>query len=183
MREENSESCDCPACKMREELGDDAFFAMRQLQMTTNVMMHGHTKVAVMGGPGTLPFAYTVGLGLKGRPDIVVVGVNDPEVAAGILQGAVQLDHPIELDREYDKVLVGYKVKFVEPSPDVIEEMGQSRRFHDGMRADDSQRWSAIQVLWPDQEGRFPGEDGCENTEQLSVATGCGCGPNGPTIQ
>jgi hypothetical protein len=165
-------ACECVMCQMREETGlsEDALAELMQARIAQQVRDYGWSGMAIIPTPTSLPFTYTYGFGLTRRPDVVVVGISAPEKAHAMIGSLWAMDQPLAAGREYDKVLVGYKVKLIEPSPDVLSEVENSRLFHESHGSD--YPWSCLQMVWPDQNGLFPDQDGCESSAQLFINRG-----------
>lgn len=119
------------------------------------IIKHGHTVNYIFPtpeNPGT-PFGYTVGRTLKGRPELFIVGPLPPEVMQGILNTAAKADDedPLRAGEERHDILVGYGARIIEADPEAAQ-MNQALSFF----GDDV---TALQILWPDAEGFFPGDE------------------------
>jgi hypothetical protein len=110
-------------------------------------------------------YAYSVGLwrGLL-HPEIVVVGLVS-EAAHQLINDvgdAIKAGKRFELGEEYDGLVPGYKVAFVEVHPSNIGAyLGYACWFN---REPD---FPAYQCVWPDREGRFPWDDGFDEQFRL----------------
>lgn len=104
------------------------------------------------------PFAYTVGfMRTFGHPEIVVAGL--PEETSGGVLGAVYgaLDEGVTYgDGDVsDGILEGLSTCFQSVSLELVNSnLVQALNFY----GDPSP--NALQLLWPDRQGKFPGEDG-----------------------
>jgi len=105
------------------------------------------------------PFTYTVGFSEHdGHPEMIVLGLP-PTVAHQLLYGLYERVAAGErfADGETDSnVLDGYDVRFQALPPDGVP-LNWARMYY-GV-----EELPALQIVWPDREGRFPGEDGCES--------------------
>lgn len=119
----------------------------------------GWSAVGVMDNP---PFTYTVGLTESyDHPELIIYGIG-AETAHGILSVAV---HHIEKEYEggvgktyeagqrYDEILDGYEVLFVDHPADFP--LTAAASYYKAM----GKEWEALQLVWPDVEGKFPGEE------------------------
>lgn len=106
------------------------------------------------------PFTYTIGL-LKTyeHPELIVYGLP-PEQAHSILASAIeQIKEGVHFStgRRYSKVLGGgFEVEFRKVDP-TGRPLNVARNYYE---AD----VEALQLVWPDKEGRFPGEAGVDPT-------------------
>lgn len=104
--------------------------------------------VQAVGGQGRRPpFAYTVGLTGRGRPELVVSG-KSPSAAHDLLEAVLAGDPP-RAGRRYD-LPVG-------PSLQVVEVTWPARRLvvATALYGD---RVTAVQLVWADGRGRWPWE-------------------------
>lgn len=101
-------------------------------------------------GPG---FGYTVGLSAVGLPEIILVGLPI-SVMHSLLNEAAGLakETPLTMsdpDRNalhpYDQIISHYPVYFI---PAHTEHVGVAQQLYDNV--------TAIQLVWPDNQGRFP---------------------------
>lgn len=135
---------------------DDMIAAMNRetMQMITRF---GHQVISVF--PTTpeegVPFSYTVGRTGKGRPELLITGPLDPRIMGHLLNDAAYLDdnEPLQPGSVLDGLLRGYPVQVVKADP-YLGEMFQAFRFYDTDDID------ALQLVWPDQGGHFPGDPG-----------------------
>jgi len=103
------------------------------------------------------PFAYSIGFGSSfGHPEVVAAGL--PEETSGSVLSSVQAmlaDGGRYRDGDAsDEILEGFNVRFRAISQDVlISKLVQASVFY-GERSFD-----ALQLLWPDRDGKFPGEE------------------------
>lgn len=145
-------------------MNEDAALA-RWAQTLSIIESYGHQIISVFPNeddpPTTVPFSYTVGRILKGRPELVITGPIAPNVAGAILNDtcAADDDEPLEPGQDRERLLVGYPLHVVEADP-VAAEMFQAIRFAELSGTDDSVR--ALQLVWPDPQKRFPWDEGYE---------------------
>jgi len=109
------------------------------------------------------PFAYTVGRTLYQKPELLVSGPFPAEHRHRILTKAVRMDEeggvlvnqPILGVRENEVPLFAIKVApWRPPMSSALAMFGQIE---------------ALQLLWPDDNGRFPGDPECSLTPGLQV--------------
>jgi hypothetical protein len=129
-----------------------------------NIEKYGWHVVAVMGGPEGPPFAYTIGLmDSYQHPELILLGLQ-PETIHEIFKTVVEhvkagrsFVEPVR----YEDVIVGYAcaTRPVHPSQQPgFFGYGLWYRHHVGRTGS----LEAIQVFWPDRNGCFPWEDGCD---------------------
>lgn len=117
---------------------------------------HGHMVTGVFGEDVAENFCYTVGRTEADKPELWL-GQLPPQLAQQILNRlALGLDvtAPREVTAEEAEFSCGFRV--VGPVDAQRFPLGMAARLY-GREAD---AYSVLQVLWPDDEGRFPGEDG-----------------------
>lgn len=130
-------------------------------QLASVVEEHGW---AVQGVGASPPFAYTVGLTECGAPELLMVGLpfttmqtllND--LARPVKEAARRYapgERVPEILRDYDVVIRG-------PIDPRAGEMFQAINLYGEI--------DAVQVLWPDKEGRYPDEVGYDSAPQTVV--------------
>lgn len=126
---------------------------------------YGWHVVAVTSSPEGPPFAYTIGLmDSYDHPELILLGL-DPRTTHEIYKTMVE---EIKQGRSfaeplrYEDVIVGYACATRPVHPSQQSEYfgyGLWYRHHIG-RAGTLQ---SVQVCWPDRQGRFPWEPGCED--------------------
>lgn len=129
-------------------------------QVEANVTRVGWHATGVFGG-GAL-FMYTTGLSGGGRPhpELVVAGLP-AEVSHGLLSVAADLVRSgtrFAPGRDYPGIAVGFSVRFrpVRQDRDRLRHpLSVTSRFY-------GRQVPALQLVWPDPKGRFPGEAGCD---------------------
>lgn len=94
------------------------------------------------------PFAYTVGLTEKGRPELFMSGL-DINVMALILNDIAANENPVIGDVLEGYVGNGYKLAVVAADPKAAAvAVPRAMYGRDKVRA--------LQIVWPDKKGRFP---------------------------
>lgn len=134
--------------------GDDGFFRLH-LQIEANIAAHGQHLLGVMDGGE--PFLYTIGNHARGLPELLAVGV-DPSVFAGVLNHLGRMQRARGRAFEDGEILdLGgrFPVKAVMCGPAGIEDYAIQAGVHYGEGVE------VAQILVPDEEGRFPDEEGC----------------------
>ena len=123
-------------------------------QFARTIEEHGHGVIGVFptkDDPDQASFSYSYGLAAQGKPELLVTMLGHDQ-AAMVINAVVAAG--VTQPGEHDKVLGGgYRVRLVPVGQTGVGLMSVARRFApDGFEAQ--------QVVWPDREGRFPGEDG-----------------------
>jgi hypothetical protein len=123
------------------------------------ILQYGHQVTYVGTGEESPPFAYTVGRAMKDRPELLIVGLAQ-RVAQQLLNDLADRDdaEPLEVGPEGLEIrdlIAGYPAILL-PADPVAAEMNLALRFFG------SEKVSALQVVWPDREGRFPWAEGYE---------------------
>jgi len=148
---------------------DSVFTFMDELliRIESSIQRCGQHIQYVMGDDRVPPWAYTIGMtdGL-GHPEAVVFGL-DPETAMGVLNHIaerVRTGHRFDIGRHTHEVVGELPVRLL-AVPDRFWE--QSSLFAMWMNYYGSlhhpERYplpSAVQLVWPDAEGRFPWDRG-----------------------
>ena len=102
------------------------------------------------------PFTYTIGNHLKGLPELLVIGTSQGFFLNTLSHLMIAAGHGFE-DGETVRMLGSKEVKLIHASAAAREEYTIQAGEHFG-----HQNYSVMQVLMPDKQGRFPGEDGCD---------------------
>ena len=131
-------------------------------KVTGMIEEHGWIIQAV----GTNPMLfYTVGLAQKGLPEVVVTGLPMDAAqsvlnvfARKLVNGTFPLDEDaIQSGAKFDDVLEGYKAKLRWVAPAHVRELRVAKVIAQ------TEDFKALQIVWPDREGRFYGEAGFED--------------------
>jgi hypothetical protein len=131
------------------------YLAKRQME---NIIEYGHAVQLIfpVDQDEGNPFAYSVGRCVKDRPELLVTGWLSMETLGYIVNRVAEIDDErgVQAGDVLEGVLEGYSVRIVEVKDltlasmyDVVNHFGDV---------------PALQIVWPDMEGRFPGEVGCE---------------------
>lgn len=113
---------------------------------------------------GTEGFAYTTGLTDGDHPEILIAGLP-PRTAHDVVSAAVakvRARTPLLPGSRHDGIVSAYPVE-VRALPLVTPRFPRSVTTAHYRRA-----VPAVQLVWPDQQGRFPGEPGC--AESIAAA-------------
>lgn len=127
--------------------------------IAANIRSHGwHCVMVAPEAEGEEAFAYTIGLVERfGQPEVLVFGLPEPSAHA-LLARCVALAEAGQTlapgDRE-DLLGGGYRVRLVPLRADRYDEYLGTAFRHYGSRP-----FQSLVLLWPDREGRFPGEAG-----------------------
>ena len=144
----------CSTCGEHVSVHPDKMEFLKKHEMD-GIIRRGHVVRFIMDDPA---FAYSIGRTVKDRPELLVTGSLHPDTLQYIINRVAELDDatPLSAGMDLDEVLEGYKVRLVRVGDlEEAQMFGVSRQFG----TDDT---SALQILWPDSEGRFPGEEGYE---------------------
>lgn len=101
------------------------------------------------------PFSYTVGLAAKDLPELILVGL-EPAIARSALNrtaSRLAAGEKLRNGQPLLEIIAGMSVIPRSVPPDVAERM---MRFTHLLAM--NKPWSAIQIVWPDPAGRFPGD-------------------------
>ncbi|KQY61820.1 DUF4262 domain-containing protein [Nocardioides sp. Root140] len=128
----------------------DALFA--------NIRDHGHQVQVVFGG---VPFAYSIGRILKGRPEIFVTGPVEPQLLGMLVNAAAAYDDdcelpfsPVAVTLPAGSLLAQAPARVVAVDPHAAE-MFAAINFA-GFTV------PALQIILPDPNMKFPGEPGAD---------------------
>src|SRR6266567_367855 len=112
---------------------------------------------------GFVPFAYTVGLWRTyEHPELIIVGAMRPEVLHGLLAVAaanVKGGRRYAVGERYDDIAQRFESQMGMVTPANREAFLTYADWFNGRRP-----FGAIQLLWTDPEGRFPGEPGYDES-------------------
>jgi hypothetical protein len=132
-------------------------------EIVRSVQAHGWHCIAVEESTEEAQFAYTIGFASTfEHPELVVVGLSR-DIAHRLLSDvADDLRKGIRCSPEKtrDDLLEGFSVAFREVHrTQIAVRMGYTMAFY---RKSRSMAWTALQLFWPDKQGRFPFEPGCD---------------------
>ncbi len=127
-------------------------------QVQALIDKHGWTVQGVGSNP---PYAYTVALSARyNLPEIVVMGLPF-QVATTVLnrlaRRMVENDFVPLADTTFNEVFEGFDAKFVELSP---AQVAKHLRIACLFAPQTPKAW---QLIWPDPQGRFAGEEGADD--------------------
>ena len=116
---------------------------------------HGFMVQGVSADLDTPGWVYTIGLHAAGLPELILIGGMCPEdqhhaiddLARRMLAGSA-----FEPGHREPEVVDGYDVTFLEVIDPTCDWLAIANLIQSGYRA--------LQVVWPDRDGRFPWEDG-----------------------
>jgi hypothetical protein len=148
-------ACECSICQ--SDLPEEEARAALWESIVGHIQQFGCSVMGVGAGEGDPSFNYSIGLNDRKRQDLVVVGL-DPRVGHAIIMSAVALDQLFEDGQEVDEIIHGWRFRMAKPSPEVLGNMTSSIQYHEVTRP--GEEFRAMQILLPDREGRFPGDEG-----------------------
>ena len=121
-------------------------------KLMDTIIERGHAVASIHGSEDGPPFSYTVGRTLKGRPELFITGPIDARIQMAILNDAVRVDEetPLKPGQERDGLLQRFSTRIVEIDPQAASMFVARNFFGDDVRA--------LQIVWPDPDGRFPGD-------------------------
>lgn len=133
---------------------------------------HGWVIQGVFGDKDEPPFAYTVGLAGRGLPELIVsglpMGAAQPvlnDLARRAVDGIARLEHGARftdlLANEVPMRLIGTDYEAAKA------ETGVARNVQIIQTGDPHAEIEVLQLLWPDKEGRWPGDEGFVGAQDL----------------
>jgi hypothetical protein len=145
--------------KAFDKMTDEVMTSVHAIE--TIIARHGLAVIHRAPGVGVPARSYTVGLAALHLPELIVYGL-DKSIAEYVLNNiATRLRSGADVvdKARLEDVLEFYPVMVRELSlAAATPEMGAARMFTKG------KPWRALQVFWPDAEGRFPGERNCDRS-------------------
>lgn len=142
--------------KAFDKMTDDILASVHAIESL--IAKHGWAVIHRAPAAGVPARSYTVGLAGMQLPELVMFGLGQREAEQVLNRIAARLREGEELGDKarLDEVIPYYPVLLRELTPAAAApEMGAARMFAKG------KPWRALQVFWPDAEGRFPGEKDC----------------------
>lgn len=119
---------------------------------------HGHAVVTVLEGPdeGDYPFSYTIGLSLKGLPELILVCPSPPEDMASLINSV-----SVAMGDDPTPRVLDLGGKF----PVRIVEVENAEVVRDDWTVQageylENQDYKVVQIQITDMNGKFPGEEG-----------------------
>ncbi len=129
-------------------------------RLRARVAEHGWMVLGVFASaeaPDLTPWHYTVGLTDAGLPELLVSGLGATQGQEVLNAAAARhIRRPIEPGMVDDVASMPLKVL---PGP-TGEHVQQAWNYVGDPQRRDPQRVRVLQLVWPDAEGRFPGEEG-----------------------
>jgi hypothetical protein len=131
-------------------------------QIRERIAKHGWTHIGVFNTEETPadefgpPFTYSVGLTERGMPEIVILGLP-PKMAMGLINDTVHMwteEGVSAFNVPVQGILKGMPVMYLEVEPEKESwYFSATRRFY-------GDRVKPVQMIWPDEDGRFPWQEG-----------------------
>jgi len=121
----------------------------------------GYGVAAVTGDLTGCDWAYSVGLGHSfDHPELIVIGVDAPLAGAMVQALADKVAVGVDL-REQTGVRIGPMRLLFQEVDDLFRSQGDWFNLGREVVAEFGERWpDTLQVVWADDEGRFPDADG-----------------------
>lgn len=149
----------CSECHQHVSVHPDKMEFLAKHRMDT-IIRSGHQIMNIFGGDGPA-FSYTVGRVVKDQPELLITGDLPDVVRAGILNVAA----------ERDDLKPGLTNEIIDDFPVKIVEVLDPRKA--GMFAAlELGDITALQIIWPDAAGRFPGDAGYEYGDEAQPVYG-----------
>lgn len=146
---------ECSTCDRHVSVHPDKMEYLRK-RMLEQIVDRGHQVRMIVGDAQAPSFAYSVGRCVYDRPEILVTGPLAPGIQHYIVNRVAELDtahHALRAGDELEEVLEGYRVRLV-----AVRDLDEAQMF--GVTQNFGSDPKALQVLWPDPAGHFPGEPG-----------------------
>ena len=128
-----------------------------QRRLLADVAEQGLHVVHVARGNGAFACAYSVGLWHHfAQPEVIVVGL-DPAIAAELLEAVADeadAGRVCAAGSARDDLLRGYPVRFLAVPPQLV-----ARHLPLAHWAYEGADFPAVQLVWPDKQGRWPWQD------------------------
>lgn len=123
-------------------------------KVLSDIERTGWSDIAVFDPTNEIvPFNYTVGLGTLGHPELIIMGMR-PDQLHMVLVGAVRLiqdeGERFTANTYSTEVLEGLRVAFLEVLEPLAEPYPMNMVAH--LRGE----FTALQMVWPDTNDRFP---------------------------
>jgi len=147
------DDCDCPICT--GEFDPTEFYS----RITDIIEKHDQYIQAVLAGPTTLGFGYTIGNTEHDLPELLLIGKFSHSDLGFLLNWLGETMR--KRGRPFDN---GEVVSYGGKRPVKIINAGTQAREEYPIQVGEYYQTDAYaiqQVLWPDEEGRFPDETGC----------------------
>lgn len=122
------------------------------------VARRGMAIRGVIGSPGEMSWAYSIGRVLSGLPELIVVGLPSRQCAHLINHVAEDWDRVISGELDDSVHLVPLPERVV-ATTNYVRDAGRFSREH-GILSE----LRVMQVVWPDHAGRFPWDLACDSS-------------------
>lgn len=162
------DQCQRPGCGEHVSAHFDKHDAIAKRTMET-IIKHGHeVRFIFPNSSNGYRFWYSVGRSLNYLPEFLLTGPLAPGVGHWIINEAAKLydKEPFGAGDELPSgtLLEGYPVRIVKvDNPERAEMFGATDHFSDV---------TALQIVWPDMNGYFPGESGYEYDDKVQPIFG-----------
>lgn len=134
------------------------------------VMMIFPTQESLADGSQTPQFWYSVGRCLQNKPEFLVTGPISQDAGYWIVNEAARLYDAGKLglgDRPAGEFLENYPVRIIEADPHAAQMNMAYEVYMDNAPAGPFEAW---QIIWPDLDGRWPGDEGFSFDEPVFPA-------------
>ena len=164
------DECQHPECGAHVSEHVDKLDAIAKRTME-NIIKYGHEVRFIFPtdeDPDGCQFWYSVGRSLKYQPEFLITGPLGPTVGQWIVNQAAKLydEAPFAAGDELpaDTLLDGFPVRIIKVTdPEEAEMFGATEHFSDV---------TALQIVWPDANGKFPGEPGYKYDDDVQPLYG-----------
>jgi hypothetical protein len=132
--------------------------------VSRDISDRGYHFIFVGAGDGDPPFSYSVGLSKTWQhPELLIVGLNmdDSETILTTFVSLIRQGHRYA-HGDIDRSQFNSPIAFVEIPSDVDDSDVLSDRFAVARALYDDVKFDALQVVTPDDNGRFPWEAACD---------------------
>lgn len=124
-----------------------------------NIRRYGWHATGVFASQGSPEYVYTTGLTeTYGHPELVIAGLPARTGHSLLVAAAerIEQDGPLEDGTGYDRIASGFLVRARDVAPAFCRlEFSVSKAYY-------GRPVAVRQLVWPDPQGRFPGEPGCD---------------------
>lgn len=129
-------------------------------RIISNVEKYGVSMTSVFGTEEKPPFTYTIGLKKTyNMPELIVFGL-DPQSAHGVLYAAIGLikQGNFDFDALHSQIIEGFQCAFKNVPFEIAKKYAYSASWFYN-----NERYEMSQLIWPDEAGKFPWDDGFNN--------------------
>ncbi|QIR16641.1 DUF4262 domain-containing protein [Shewanella aestuarii] len=123
------------------------------LDMLKKIQDKGFVTIGIQPEEDNFPFVYTVGLADKGMPDLIVVGNMSQSLMSTIIIKVAKLFEENGPTVGIIEGLIKVPLKIVSVDPEIVADKMLVTDAYNAYKAHDNY---FVQILWPDEEGRFP---------------------------